>query len=151
MPHANQLARQIWVGLLAIALLGACAPNRPQTQQEELQNGQQVSESAAASTHATDTDSLVLYSSSMDAGSGEAQADAQSADKKPRKIHIGLSEARTGTSKPDATNTDATNTDVTNTDASDAHGDTANDDAHSPDASKDISATPDIETSGAPK
>src|SRR5690554_1509824 len=71
MPHATARSRQIWVALLAFALLSACAPQRPKAKNDALKTGQEVSEAAAKSTHETDIDALVLSSSSMDADAGE--------------------------------------------------------------------------------
>lgn len=66
MTHLTPRGRHIWVALLALALLSACAPQRPQPPTDALKTGQAVSQAAAKSTHEADIDALVLSSSSMD-------------------------------------------------------------------------------------
>jgi|GEM_PF-5173560 len=74
MPHLTPRSRRLWVALVALALLSACAPQRPKAQNDSLKTGQEVSEAAAKSTHETDIDALVLSSSSMDEDAGEDDA-----------------------------------------------------------------------------
>lgn len=112
MPHATHFARRFWVGLFAIALISACAPNHPRAQKAELKTGQEVSQAASKSTQESDIDALVLSSSSMDDEADEAD-EAEDEDAPVEEIEA------TPPSAPDAGRSDAEDTH-----GEDAHEDT---------------------------